>query len=99
MPLKPYYSPAVVVQTLPLVFDAQGGVTTQTAVIIHQLADALASAENLQPAVCKKEMMQKFALIIGRSNAKAVLRRRQGPELADATACRRACSEATLLEV
>ena len=83
----------------PLVFDAQGGMTTEAGVVIHQLASALASAENLQPSVCKEEMMQKFALIISRAGAKSVLRRRQGPELVGETACRRACSEATVLEV
>ena len=82
----------------PLVFDAQGGMTSETAGVLHQLANAVAHAENLQLAACKEDMLQRFAVIVDRASARAILRRRAVPTHVGEVACRRAANECATLE-
>ncbi len=59
----------------PVVFEIQGGVEPRAAAIIHRIAEMVAAAENLDPAVCKRNMLQSLALIITRWSSKMVRRR------------------------
>ena len=63
------------------------------------LANAVANAENLQLSACKEDLLQRFAVIIARVSANAILRRRPVTAHAAENACRRAANECLHLEV
>ena len=61
----------------PLVFTAQGGCEPHGEALLTRMAKAVADAEGIAPAVAKKEIMERISLSLGRSVAKAVIRRRR----------------------
>ena len=58
-----------------MVFEAQGGVESRAAAILHRIAEAVATAEGLDSAGCKRAMLEKLAIIVARAHARAVRRR------------------------
>ena len=81
----------------PLLFDAQGSMTQETGVIVHQLAKAVARAENTEFEGCKRDIVERFSLIIARANSRSISRRNVRRTTAVSEACKRA-HEATRLE-
>ena len=67
----------------PMVFEAQGGVEKRCAAVLHCIAEAVATAEERDPAVIKQELLQRIGLALLRSNARAV--RRRAPPVEAAT--------------
>ena len=82
----------------PIVFDAQGGMTMEASVVIHQLAKTLAQVENRQLADCKQEILQRFAVIIARANSTAIRRRASERAQSHVIPCKRAYDESRFLQ-
>ena len=59
-----------------MVMTAQGAMTPTVRAILHKIAVAVATVEGLEPAGIKQDMMERLAVHIARSNARAVARRR-----------------------
>ena len=45
----------------PMVFEAQGGMTKETAAVLHVLSHAVSQAENADPCKCKNDLFQRVA--------------------------------------
>ena len=80
---------------LPLVLEAQGGMTREAGAFFHGLGAAVATAEGGDAAAVREEIFARLAILLLRANARALARRR-GP-LVPCTEDRRAFSAAAAL--
>ena len=58
-----------------LVFEQQGGRSKEAELVIHAIANAVAMRENIEAATVRREILQRIALVIGRSVASRIARR------------------------
>ena len=58
-----------------LVFEQQGGRSKEAELVIHAIAAAVAMRENIEAATVRREILQRIALVIGRSVASRIARR------------------------
>ena len=63
---------------MPVVLEAQGGMSGEAAGVFHRIAAAVADLEGTKAKKVEEELMQHLALIRARSNASAIARRRAG---------------------
>ena len=85
----------------PMVFEAQGGMTSEAGAVLHAIAGAVAAAEAGDQVRIREEIFERISLLIMRSNARRIGRRRGNGEAAEnmsVAAAARAISEAQLLE-
>ena len=61
---------------MPVVLEAQGGMSRDAAGIVHKISAAVAEMEHTDTAKVREEFLQHLALIRTRSNASAIARRR-----------------------
>ena len=61
----------------PLVFTAQGGCEPHAESILTRIAKAISDVEGSTQAAAKKEIMEQISFSLGRSMARAVIRRRR----------------------
>ena len=81
----------------PVVFTVQGGIERHGEALLSRISQAVAKEEGISPAEAKAELVESISLSIGRSAAKAILRRRPVPA-AVSSELRRTLDEAHLLE-
>ena len=62
----------------PMIMSSQGGMTPAMGGILHGIANAVATMEGALPEVVRKDMFERLAIAITRSNARAIVRRRIG---------------------
>ena len=60
----------------PIVLDMQGGLSAEARASIHTIAQCVAAAESCDASRIKAEMLDRIALIVSRSGAQAIMRRR-----------------------
>ena len=82
----------------PMVFEALGGMTKETAAVLHVLSHAVAQAENGDPHKCKNDLFQRVALALAGHGASAIKRRRAALANATANACQREVERSMALE-
>ena len=58
-----------------LVFEQQGGRSKEAELVIHAIAAAVALRGNIEAATVRREILQRIALVIGRSVASRIARR------------------------
>ncbi|CAE8690857.1 unnamed protein product, partial [Polarella glacialis] len=85
----------------PMVFEAQGGMTSEAGAVIHAIAGAVASAEDADQQKIRVEIFEKISLLIMRANARRIGRRRvkddSGSAEAAAASAAKVVREARLL--
>ncbi|CAE8614264.1 unnamed protein product [Polarella glacialis] len=85
----------------PMVFEAQGGMTSEAGAVIHAIAGAVASAEDADQQKIRVEIFEKISLLIMRANARRIGRRRvkddSGSAEAAAASATKVVREARLL--
>ena len=83
----------------PMVMTAQGTMTPAMGAILHKIAEAVATVEGLEPSGVKQDMMERLAIHIARSNARAITRRRAALAAgASTSAAQRTLAASVLLE-
>lgn len=84
----------------PMVFEAQGGMTSQAGSVLHAIAGAVAVAEDGDQIKIREELFEKISLLTMRANARRIRRRRIGREAVEAStsSAARAVLHAQLLE-
>ena len=65
--------------------------------VLHGIADAVASCEDLSAAQVREDMLQRIAVIIARAAAQSVMRRRARRGGSEEAACGRALAAMTAL--
>jgi ribosomal protein S9 len=85
----------------PMVFEAQGGMTSEAGAILHAIAGAVAAAEDADQIKIREEIFEKISLLTMRANARRIRRRRvgRGSVEASTSSAARAVLQAQLLEV
>jgi hypothetical protein len=63
---------------VPLVFTAQGGMTSRAEAVLHQVAAKVAEVEGTVPADAFAQIADDISLLLARHGARATLRRRAG---------------------
>ena len=58
-----------------MVLEMQGGIEPRSAAVLHRIAEAVAAGEEKDVGVCKRELLQRLALIIARRTSSMIRRR------------------------
>jgi ribosomal protein S9 len=84
----------------PMVFEAQGGMTSEVGAILHAIAGAVAAAEDANQIKIREEIFEKISLLTMRANARRIRRRRvgRGSVEASTSSAARAVLQAQLFE-
>ena len=62
---------------VPIVLEAQGGMSREAAGVFHRIAEAVAELEFAEVATVREDLLQRLALVRVRANASAIARRRR----------------------
>ena len=61
---------------VPMVLEAQGGMSRATSGILRKISEAVAEVEHSEAASIREDLLQRLALVRARANASAIARRR-----------------------
>ena len=81
----------------PVVLTKQGCMAAEAGAVIHGIAESVASCEGLVASQVREELLDRIAVIISRSAAQAIIRRRRRQGHQEETACGRALAAMTAL--